>query len=173
MDTPKHSDFRGECCGAQARRRVSVFKGSFLCLEKNCWPRPTGLLSLPHRPPQHPCFFEGEKMIFKPSNMLLASFLPAIFSTRTNPASNESLFSVRVFLPLKKRESFHIKKCTATFLCYLLGLLWQATDTKPQEIQVQQRSGICYHCAQCGKCGTLQYTTDVLYINLQYHKWHH
>ena len=70
--------------------------------------------------------------------------LPAIFSTRTNPASNESLFSVRVFLPLKKRESFHIKKCTATFLCYLLGLLWQATDTKPQEIQVQQRSGICF-----------------------------
>ena len=38
--------------------------------------------------------------------------LPAIFSTRTNPVSNESLFSVRVFLPLKKRESFHIKKCT-------------------------------------------------------------
>ena len=72
--------------------------------------------------------------------------LPAIFSTRTNPASNESLFSVRVFLPLKKRESFHIKKCTATFLCYLLGLLWQATDTKPQEIQVQQRSGICHYC---------------------------
>ena len=48
MDTPKHSDFRGDRCGAQARRRVSVFKGSFLCLEKNCWPGPTGLLSLPH-----------------------------------------------------------------------------------------------------------------------------
>ena len=103
MVTPKHSDFRGDRCGAQARRRVSVFKGSFLCLEKNCWPGPTGLLSLPHRPPQHPRFFEGEKMIFKPSNMLLASFLPAIFSTRTNPASNESLFSVRVFLPEKAR----------------------------------------------------------------------
>ena len=75
--------------------------------------------------------------------------MPAIFSTRTNPASNESLFSVRVFLPLKKRESFHIKKCTATFLCYLLGLLWQATDTKPQEIQVQQRSGICCLASGC------------------------
>ena len=34
MVTPKHSDFRGDRCGAQARRRVSVFKGSFLCLEK-------------------------------------------------------------------------------------------------------------------------------------------
>ena len=138
MVTIKHSDFRGDRCGAQARRRVSVFKGSFLCLEKNCWPGPTGFSSLPHRTPRHPRFFEGEKMIFKPSNMLLASFFASNFLDENNSRQQREFVSVRVFLPLKKRESFR------TFLCYLLGLLWQATDTKPQEIQVQQRSGICF-----------------------------
>ena len=145
MVTPKHSDFRGDRCGAQARRRVSVFKGSFLCLEKIAgqdqpvsWVSPTA-----HR--NIFAFLRGKRWSSNRATCCWRVSLPAIFSTRTNPASNESLFSVRVFLPLKKRESFHIKKCTATFLCYLLGLLWQATDTKPQEIQVQQRSGICFN----------------------------
>ena len=45
--------------------------------------------------------------------------------------------------PPEKARIFSYIICTATFLSYLLGLLGQATDTKPQEIQVQQRSGIC------------------------------
>ena len=143
MVTPKHSDFRGDRCGAQTRRRVSVFKVSFSCLEKIAgqvqpvfWASSTAHHNIL-------AFFRGKSWSSNRATCCWRVSLPAIFSTRTNPVSNESLFSVRVFLPLKKRESFHIKKCTATFLCYLLGLLWQATDTKPQEIQVQQRSGIC------------------------------
>ena len=143
MVTIKHSDFRGDRCGAQARRRVSVFKGSFLCLEKNCWPGPTGLLSLPHRTPQHPRFFEGGRVVFRNGNVLLARFFASNFPGEKKSRQQRDIVSVRVFLPLKKRESFRII-CAATFLCYLLGLLGQATDTKPQEIQVQQRSGICY-----------------------------
>ena len=34
MVTIKRSYFRGDRCGARTRRRVSVFKGSFLCLKK-------------------------------------------------------------------------------------------------------------------------------------------
>ena len=84
-------------------------------------------------------------MIFKPSNVLLASFFASNFLDENNSRQQREFVSVRVFLPLKKRESFRII-CAATFLCYLLvlGLLGQATDTKPQEIQVQQRSGICH-----------------------------
>ena len=83
-------------------------------------------------------------MIFKPSNMLLAGFFASNFLDENNSRQQREFVSVRVFLPLKKRESFRIiYLCTATFLCSLLGLLGQATDTKPQEIQVQQRSGIC------------------------------
>ena len=115
---------------------------------KNCWPGPTGLLSLPHRTPQHLRFFEGEKMIFKPSNMLLASFFASNFLDENKSRQQREFVFGSSISPPENRESFHIKKCTATFLCYLLGLLWQATDTKPQEIQVQQRSGIRF--SLCG-----------------------
>ena len=110
MVTPKHSDFRGERCGAQARRRVSVFKGSFLCLEKNCWPGPTGLLSLPHRTPQHPRFFEGEKMIFKPSNMLLASFFASNFLDENKSRQQREFVFGSSISPPEKARIFSYKK---------------------------------------------------------------
>ena len=150
MDTPKHSDFRGDRCGAQARRRVSVFKGSFLCLEKNCWPGPTGLLSLPHRTPQHPRIFEGEEMIFKPSNMLLASFFASNFLDENNSRQQREFVSVRVFLPLKKRESFRIMYVQQHFFVIYLGCLGRQQTQNPKRFKFNSETasvGTARHAA--------------------------
>ena len=142
MVTIKHSDFRGDRCGAQARRRVSVFKGSFLCLKKIAgqdqpvsWASPTA-----HR---NILAFLREKRWS--SNRATCCWRVSCqqFSRREQiPPATRVCFGSSISPPEKARIFSYII-CTATFLSYLLGLLGQATDTKPQEIQVQQRSGIC------------------------------
>lgn len=77
---------------------------------KNCWPGPTGLLSLPHRPPQHPRFFEGEKMIFKPSNMLLASFFASNFLDENKSRQQREFVFGSSISPPEKARIFSYKK---------------------------------------------------------------
>lgn len=77
---------------------------------KNCWPGPTGLLSLPHRTPQHPRFFEGEKMIFKPSNMLLASFFASNFLDENKSRQQREFVFGSSISPPEKARIFSYKK---------------------------------------------------------------
>ena len=150
MVTIKHSDFRGDRCGAQARRRVSVFKGSFLCLEKNCWPGPTGLLSLPHRTPQHPRFFEGGRVVFRNGNVLLARFFASNFPGEKKSRQQRDIVSVRVFLPLKKRESFRIIYVQQHFFVIYLGCLGRQQTQNPKRFKFNSETasvGTARHAA--------------------------
>ena len=121
--------------------------------EKNCWPGPTGLLCLPHRTPRHPRFFEGEKMIFKPSNMLLASFFASNFLDENKSRQQREFVSVRVFLPLKKRESFHIKKCTnISLLSTWVALAGNRHKTPRDSSSTAKRHLLLFQWQQCYVC---------------------
>ena len=87
--------------------------------------------------------FWGGKDDIRTEQRVAGEFLCQQFSLREQiPPATRVCFGSSISPPEKARI-FSYNVCTATFLCYLLGLLGQATDTKPQEIQVQQRSGIC------------------------------
>ena len=89
--------------------------------------------------------FWGGKDDLQTEQRVAGEFLCQQFSLREQiPPATRVCFGSSISPPEKARIfSYNVCTCTATFLCYLLGLLGQATDTKPQEIQVQQRSGIC------------------------------
>ena len=88
--------------------------------------------------------FLREKDDLQTEQRVAGEFLCQQFSLREQiPPATRVCFGSSISPPEKARI-FSYNVCTATFLCYLLGLLGQATDTKPQEIQVQQRSGICF-----------------------------
>ena len=130
-------------------RRGSVFLVSFLCLEKIAgqvqpvfWASSTAHHNIL-------AFFRGKSWSSNRATCCWRVSLPAIFSTRTNPASNETLFRFEYISPWKS-VNLHInlwRDSNLISLSYLLGLLGQATETNPQEIQVQQRSGICWAAA--------------------------
>ena len=74
-------------------------------------------------------------MIFKPSNVLLASFFASNFLYENKSRQQREFVSVRVFLPLKKRESFRIMYVQQHFFVIYLGCLGRQQTQNPKRFK--------------------------------------
>ena len=72
-------------------------------------------------------------MIFKPSNVLLASFFASNFLYENKSRQQREFVSVRVFLPLKKHESFRI--ICNILVIYLLGCWGRQQTQNPKRFK--------------------------------------